>query len=147
MLKDDSVPPTIILKGILESYQLFQLITEATRITNRSRTLIDHYITSTPERVNFSGIIHTGISDHSLIYGIIKLNSIQNTRKKENEIEVRNMKRFNKEHFNADLLAQSWEQIVLKPDTNSMWTLWKDLFMEVLDKHAPVQQIIWFPVH
>ena len=130
MLKDDSDPPTIILKGILESYQLFQLITEATRITNRSRTLIDHYITSTPEKFNFSGIIHTSISDHSPIYGIRKLNSIQNTRKKENRIEVRNMKRFNKEHFNADLLAQPWEKIVLKPDTNSMWTLWKDLFME-----------------
>ena len=131
MLKDDSDPPTIIiLKGILESYQLFQLITEATRITNRSRTLIDHDITSTPEKVNFSGIIHTGISDHSLIYGIRKLNSIQNTRIMENKIEVRNMKRFNKEQFNADLLAQLWEQIVLKPDTNSMWTLWKDLFME-----------------
>ena len=28
MLKDDSDPPTIILKGILESYQLFKLITE-----------------------------------------------------------------------------------------------------------------------
>ena len=69
------------------------------------------------------------------------MNFIQDTRKKENKIEVRNMKRFNKEHFNADLLAQLWEQIVLKPDTNSMWTLWKDLFMEVLDKHAPVQQI------
>ena len=67
--------------------------------------------------------------------------TIQNTRKKENKIEVRNMKRFNKEHFNADLLAQPWEQIVLKPDTNSMWTLWKDLFMDVLDKHAPVQHI------
>ena len=39
------------------------------------------------------------------------------------------MKRFNKEHFNADLLAQPWEQIVLKPDTNAMWTLRKDLFM------------------
>ena len=127
MLKDDSDPPTIILKGILESYQLFQLITEATRITNRSRTLIDHYITSTPEKVNFSGVIHTGISDHSLIYGIRKLNSIENTHKKENKIEVRNMKRFNKEHFNADL-THPWEQIVLKPDTNSMWTLWKNLF-------------------
>ena len=28
MLNDDPDPPTIILKGILESYQLFQLITE-----------------------------------------------------------------------------------------------------------------------
>ena len=51
----DSDPPTITLKGILESYQLCQLITEATRITNRSRTPIDHYITSTPKKSTFQG--------------------------------------------------------------------------------------------
>ena len=50
------------------------------------------------------------------------------------------MKRFNKEHFNAGRLAQPWGQIVLKPDTNSR-ALWRDLFMEVLDKHAPVQRL------
>ena len=51
------------------------------------------------------------------------------------------MKRFNQHHFNEDLLAQPWEQIVLQSDTDSMWTLWKELFLEVLDKHAPVQHI------
>jgi exonuclease III len=35
--------PTKTLKGILETYQLSQLITEATRITTSSCTLIDHY--------------------------------------------------------------------------------------------------------
>ena len=41
---------TKTLKGILETYQLSQLITEATRITTSSCTLIDHYITSMPEK-------------------------------------------------------------------------------------------------
>ncbi|CAB4024997.1 RNA-directed DNA polymerase from transposon X-element, partial [Paramuricea clavata] len=40
-----------------------------------------------------------------------------------------------------DLLAQPWEQIVLESNTDSMWALWKKLFLEVLDKHAPVQRI------
>ena len=51
------------------------------------------------------------------------------------------MKRFNQHHFNEDLLAQPWEQIVLQSDTDYMWTLWKELFLEVLDKHAPIQHI------
>jgi hypothetical protein len=50
------------------------------------------------------------------------------------------MKRFNQHHLNEDLLAQPWEQIVLQSDTDSMWTLWKELFPAVLDKHAPIVQ-------
>ena len=141
MLKSVSDQPTKTLKTIYEAYQLSQLITEGTRITNRSCTLIDHYVTSMPEKINLSGVIHTGISDHSLIYGIRKINPIISPRKKANKIEVRNMKRFNQHHFNDDLLAQPWEQIVLQSDTDSMWTLWKELFLGVLDKHAPIQHI------
>ena len=36
----------------------------------------DHYITSMREKINSTGVIHTGISDHSLIYGIRKINPI-----------------------------------------------------------------------
>jgi hypothetical protein len=66
MLKSVSDQPTKTLKAIYEAYQLSQLITdrEGTRITNRSCTLIDHYVTSMPEKINLSGVIHTGISDH-----------------------------------------------------------------------------------
>ena len=141
MLTNISNQPTKTLKGILETYQLSQLITEATRITTSSCTLIDHYITSMPEKIVQSGVIHTGISDHSLIYGIRKINPVLSTRKKAKKVEVRNMKRFNEERFNEDLLTQSWEQIVLKSDTDSMWACWKELFLEVLDKHAPIQHI------
>ena len=67
------------LKGIFETYQLSQLITEATRITTSSCTLIDHYITSMPGEIVQSGVIPTGISDHSLIFGIRKINPVSNS--------------------------------------------------------------------
>ena len=141
LLNTVSDQPTKTLKAILETYQLSQLITEATRITKISCTLIDHYITSMPEKINSTGVIHTGISDHSLIYGIRKINPIVSTRNMTRNVEVRNMKRFNHNSFREDLLAQPWEQIVLESYTDSMWALWKKLFLEVLDKHAPVQRI------
>ena len=67
-------------KEILETYQLSQLITEPTRITANSCTLNDHYITSTPEEIVRSGVIHTGISDHNIFYGVRKVNPVLNTR-------------------------------------------------------------------
>ena len=41
-----------------------------------------------PEKINLSGVIHTGISDHSLIYGIRKINPIISSRKKAKKIET-----------------------------------------------------------
>jgi hypothetical protein len=97
LLNINSNQPTKTLKVLLETYQLSQLITEATRITDKSDiscTLIDHYITSMPEKINSTGVIHTGISDHSLISGIRKINRIMSARKETRNVEVRNMKRF-----------------------------------------------------
>ena len=136
LIKDNLNQPSKTLKGILELYQLSQLITEATRITKNSTTLIDHFITSSLEKINMSGVIHTGISDHSLIYGIWKINPVSNTRMKEIKIEIRNIIRFNQERFNEELLRQLWENIVLQSNTDCMWALWKELFLEILDKHA-----------
>jgi hypothetical protein len=35
---------------------------------------------------------------------------------------------------------QSWENVYFFADTpNSMWQIWKELFLQVLDKHAPLQ--------
>jgi hypothetical protein len=63
-----------------------------------------------PEKINSTGVIHTGISDHSLIYGIRKINRIMSARKETRNVEVRNMKRFSPNSFNEDLLAQPWAE-------------------------------------
>ena len=56
------------LTNIRDIYGLSQLISEPTRITPTSRTLIDLCITSSPEKTSSSGVIHLAISDHSLIF-------------------------------------------------------------------------------
>jgi hypothetical protein len=83
-------------------------------------------------------MIHTGISDHSPIYAIRKISI--NHKDKENIIEIRNMKNFNENKFLHDLKIQSWENVYFFADNhNSMWQIWKELFLQVLDKHAPLQ--------
>ena len=100
-------------------------------------SLIDHIVTNTPQKISDSGVIHTGISDHSLVFAIRKISVI---RKQENTVEIRHMKNFDEEKFVAELLKQHWEYVYFfAEDPNAMWEMWKKLFLEVLDKHAPLQ--------
>ena len=76
MLKTGSAVPTKKLKSY-ELYQLSQLIDEATRVTMTSASPIDHIITNKPEKISDSGVIHTGISDHSVVFAIRKTHIIK----------------------------------------------------------------------
>ena len=69
--------PTSKLNPIYELYQLSQLINEPTRVTLTTSSLIDHVVTNTPEKISHSGVVHTGISDHSLIYAIRRIRHFQ----------------------------------------------------------------------
>ncbi len=64
------------LQQIMELYQLTQIIDDPTRITESTKSLLDVCITSSTEKIISSGVIHQGISDHSLIYAIRKLNYV-----------------------------------------------------------------------
>ena len=139
MLKADSDSniPTKKIKSLYELYQLTQLINEATRVTMTTTSLIDHIVNNTPEKICHSGVIHTGISDHSLVFAIRKISIIY---KQENTLQIRNMKNFDKEKFTKELLKQPWEYVYFfAEDPNAMWEIWKNLFLEVLHKHAPLQ--------
>ena len=50
------------------------------------------------------------------------------------------MKNFNENNFVNELLNQNWECIYFfRKDQNHTWEIWKELFLEVLNKHAPSQ--------
>ena len=55
------------LKKLMSNLNLCQMITEATRTTKNSSTLIDHFWTNRSEMYNDCGILPF-LSDHSLVY-------------------------------------------------------------------------------
>ena len=128
---------TNILSNIAEVYGLDQLITEYTRITDKSSTLIDLIFTNTPHRVVCSGVSHIGISDHSLVYAFRKV-SIESTTYKHTTLRYRKFKNFNSDHFRNDICQQDWSNIENYSDPNLMWAAWKQLFLECVNKHAPL---------
>ena len=73
-----------------------QLIEEPTRVARTSATIIDLILTNAPEKISHAGVIHVGISDHSLIYAVHKFKPLKSrpTIKK-----VRNFKHFSETEF------------------------------------------------
>ena len=64
-------------------------------------------VSDTPEKlkISHSSLLHTGISDHSLVYAIRKTGIF----KKANDfVEIRNMKNLNEKNVD-ELLNQMWE--------------------------------------
>ena len=122
------------LTDIFDIYGLSQLITEPTRVTLVSKTLIDLCITNSPEKVSNSGVIHLGISDHSLVFMTRK---VHHDRFCPRTIEMRQFKHFQKNKFLSDLEQMPWSNVDLCSDPNDMWHEWKQMFVSCMDKHAP----------
>ena len=85
------------LIDILNLFQMKQIITEPTRITNNTSLLIDIIAKNRPDKIKESGVLHLGISDHSLVYACLKI-SLQ--RENPKIVETRNLKNYNIDHFN-----------------------------------------------
>ena len=64
------------LQFLSSLYQFDQLINEPTRVTGTSATGIDLIFTNRAENILNSGIVHVGISDHSLIFVLRKFRVI-----------------------------------------------------------------------
>ena len=126
-----------LLSSIADVYSLQQLITDPTRCTESSLTLIDLIFTNRPDRIICSGVSHIGISDYSLIYAYCKL-SIDSPLRGHTTVTYRKFKNFNSSNFRSDIEHQNW-QIIHNYDTNDMWEVWQKLFLFCVDKHAPLR--------
>lgn len=124
------------LMDIFRLLQLKQLIVDPTRITENTETLLDIIATNRPEKVKDSGVIHLGISDHSLVYSCLKVSV---PRDKPKIVESRNFKYYNKDSFNDHLYHElnnsTWDQT----DPEVLWDRFRNIFNSVSDVYAPIK--------
>ena len=123
------------LLNIIDIYGPTQLITETTRVTQYSSTLIDLCLTNSPDKISKSGVINIGRSDHSAIYLTRKVAHLRSNMHKT--VEVRQLKNFNEAEFLRDLRMIDWNRVTRHNNPNEMWDFWKHLLASVIDKHAP----------
>ena len=83
------------------TFDLDQVIVEPTRITPKSRTIIDLILVSDPAKISQSGVIEIGVSDHFLTYCTRKITKV--LYQKHNNVKIRSLKNYNKETFEQRL--------------------------------------------
>lgn len=136
-LKGLNNPNTRALTSLYEEFQYDQLISSPTRITEHTATLIDHAITNCPQFITNSGVSHIGISDHSLIFVVRRLTQ---PRGPPRIVESRRFNNFNEKRFLEDLYSMPWDLTELSDDPNDKLYIWQSMFLEVLNKHAPLRK-------
>ena len=113
------------------------MINEPTRITQSSRTLLDVVLTNYPDRITSSGVIHLGISDHSLIYCVRKINSQPKFGHKK--IKYRDTKSFDTKKFVDCLKQVQWETFFSNSDPNKSWGMFYKVLVDLLNSHSPMK--------
>ena len=126
----------IKLQHILNIYGLDQPITEPTWVSINFCTLIDHCITNSPDKIAKSSVVYLAISDQVLIYMTYKA---KYERSGARIIKTRPMKNVHKSGYLRDLQQKEWCDIETLNDPNDMWSMWKDMLMQSIDKHAPLK--------
>ena len=122
---------------VTEPFALTQVISEPTRITAQSSTLIDLMLTSCPTNVKAHGVIDTpGISDHCLTFLAY---SLKKPKFKAKMLTRRDFRNFDKNAFLHDMSMAPWGNIeaVEDDDIDNKVTIFENIHRDIIDKHAP----------
>ena len=120
-------------------FSLNHLITEPTRISSSSSSIIDHILCNTKEKISQSGVIPVGISDHFITYCTRKASKERTG--KQNMVRIRSLKHYSKEEFQEKLEVADWSELYLCRNVNQAWEIFRNLFHSTLNSVAPHKDI------
>ena len=135
MLNSNSTEYKSLVDSIIDPFDLTQLIKTPTRITEKSRTLIDLLLVKKPEKVLFSGACDVpGVSDHFLIYMAY---SLKKEVFKPITVTRRDFRTFDEQGFISAAEVARWENVYAVDSVNDKVTVFENIFTELLDTFAP----------
>ena len=137
-LKYDQHQSTEKYLDMLYSYNIIPIITKPTRITNHTKTLIDHIYTNTSILHITAGIGLLDISDHLPVFCIANIAPKQNNEK----MYCRDYKNFNKEIYLNDMRSIAWSSLLSENgDLNQSTINVLNTIKTLVNNHAPLKQV------
>ncbi|XP_065679802.1 uncharacterized protein LOC136094122 [Hydra vulgaris] len=136
LLKYDSCNDVSNFLDLMCSFSLFPLITQPTRITPKSKTLIDNIFVNFQTPNTKSGNLTVSLADHLIQF--ISL-PCKNLKQSSPKIYRRCFKNFDDKKFLKDLKKTDWLLInqYENYDVNNSTSKFLDIVKRLLDKHAP----------
>ena len=132
-------PVSCATKRFIEINDLYAFVnlnkSEPTRITDVSATLVDHVLTNSPENVKKCGVIHNGMSDHSICY-LIWNTSVPSSPKLTS---FRSCKNLDADEFRKDVSNLPLEKLAECKTIDDAVNFWQDNLMNLIDKHMPTR--------
>ncbi len=118
---------------------LRRLISEPTRVTNNSRTVIGLLFTSHPESFERAGCADVLDSDHAMIYGVYCKG--RERRLPPHVKTIRSFKNSDADELIQDLENAPWSLMDTFDTVDRKWEYWKTTFLSVVDRHAPLRKV------
>ena len=124
------------MNKILQKYNLSQSVSDSTRITQDSKTLIDLCVTNCPDKINFTNSLNEHvIADHNSI-----LVSINLKKEKDNTkiaITSRNHANYSPEILRNFLLTLPFQNILFSDNIDTAVATFNELFQYAVNCLAP----------
>lgn len=130
---------SLSLTNLFETYDLNQIISEPTRVTHQTSTLLDIIAISKSETIKNTKVVDIPeISDHCLTsceISNVKVNS------KVKFVQYRDFKYFNEESFAHDLKTVDWDYIYSLNNVDDMIHFFNEKVLQLFDIHAPLRTV------
>lgn len=126
-------------KKLLYSFRLrnalVQLVNSPTRISVTRASILDHIYVNIPDIVSLSGTVSYGLSDHNIIFTILKKES-----RKKNKISFtcRNTRDYTWDLLNEILNSSDWVEFDNCNDPQQAWDLLSTILVQAVDECAPM---------
>ena len=127
------------LLSLMSNSGFHQIIKEPTRVTQHTRTLIDHIYTTDPDFMLNATVIMTEMSDHYPT-AVSYCKRTAGTKKNHTTIKYRSMTQFNEEDFLNELKIVPWNIVEIFDDPNDALGVWQHLFLGSTRQSCPTQE-------
>ena len=126
------------INDFCSTFNLTQLIKKPTRVTENGESLIDVVMTTNEKLIASNDVLMSTISDHNLLYISLKL---KKPRIKPSYVTIRGYTNYSADNFLRDLSYTPFHIISLFDEFNDQVDVFNELFLEVLNQHAPIKRV------
>ena len=116
--------------SLAETFNLSQIIKEPTRVTDVTKSLIDHIYVTNSENVQESHVVKYSISDHYPV-GMTRKETVPYKKHSHTTISYRNFKEFNENAFLEDLSKAPFNTVEFEGHPNVCIQLWYNIYLMV----------------
>ncbi len=125
------------MKVKISRKNLANLIKQPTRVAADSSSLIDVILTNKPQSVLASGLFDLGLSDHHLVYTVMRSHCPRFTPR---TVIKRRFKHYDPDSFSTDISMVPFHVAHIFDDPDDICWAWVKLLSDTLDAHAPIKR-------